>query len=85
MEASASRKPIISGKSGGSAEAVLDGQTGFLVNSNDDEQVIKRIQDMLTDKSLRVKLGTQGRERALKEFSWKQRSQELIELLNRTA
>lgn len=85
LEASACKKPIISGKSGGTVEAVLDGQTGFLVNPYDDEEVIKRIEDLLTDKFLGAELGKQGRERTVKEFSWEKKSQELIKLLNRTA
>ena len=50
---------MIAGRSGGIADAVIDGETGLLVPP-----------DSLTHKEYAERLGQQGRERAIREFSW---------------
>ena len=71
VEANACGKPVIGGRSGGIEDAVLDGETGLLVNPTDTEEISKGIIKLLTDREYAERLGEKGRKRAEKEFNWK--------------
>jgi phosphatidylinositol alpha-1,6-mannosyltransferase len=68
LEASAYGKPVIAGRSGGVAEAVVDGVTGFLVDPLNIDEITQRISEILDDANLRNRLGESGRLRALADF-----------------
>ncbi len=70
LEANSFGKPVIAGKSGGVADAVIDGQTGILVEPNSASEIRKAILKLLTDQKLANKLGIQGQKRVKKEFQW---------------
>ncbi len=61
-EASACGVPIISTWHGGIPEAVLDGETGFLVPEKDDAALAEKLDTLLSDRALGKKMGQQGRE-----------------------
>jgi phosphatidylinositol alpha-1,6-mannosyltransferase len=69
LEAAAAGIPSVAGRSGGSHEAVVDGETGFVVESRaiDVQAALARI---LGDDALRVAMGTAARERAVTEFAY---------------
>jgi len=69
LEAAAFGKPAIAGREGGSAEAVLDGVTGVLVNPTDPEEIARAILELLRDEARRLALGAQARERVWREFT----------------
>lgn len=77
IEANACGKPVIGGRSGGAVEAVKDGVTGFLVNPQDENEVAQKMIYLLQNGEIARKMGRDGRERAEKEFSWKERSNAL--------
>lgn len=79
-EANAVGKPVIGGSSGGSAEAVLDGRTGFLVDPNDVDAVSQKLIMLLSDTELRRKMGAAGLERVRDEFNWDTRVEKLHEI-----
>jgi phosphatidylinositol alpha-1,6-mannosyltransferase len=66
-EAAACGKPTIGGRSGGTAEAVLDGVTGLLVD--DERSLADAIVNLLTDRETAARMGRAGRERAERELS----------------
>ncbi len=70
LEASACGKPVIAGNSGGSKEAVVDGVTGLIVNSENEKEIARAIERILTNKNLARQLGTAGRTRVEREFDW---------------
>lgn len=71
LEAAAAATPQIAGKSGGAAEAVVDGETGFVVSDpHDVSMVVRSISRLLDDPELRQQLGAQGRQRACDEFDY---------------
>jgi phosphatidylinositol alpha-1,6-mannosyltransferase len=70
LEANACGKPVIAGKSGGIADAVVDGETGLLVPPDSPETLAESTCRVLTHKEYAERLGQQGRERAIREFSW---------------
>lgn len=70
LEAAASGIPSIGGRSGGMADAIVDGETGYLVTPGDLDEIADRITRLLTDDDLRAQLGRAGRARVLTEFTW---------------
>jgi len=70
IEAAACGKPAIGGDSGGVRDAILNDETGFLVNPNDIGEISQKIISLLRDKELSRKLGMQARQRAEIEFNW---------------
>lgn len=71
LEAAAAGVAQIAGASGGSAEAVADGETGIVVsNPRSVEETITALDRLLSDPQLRRKMGTAARGRAVEEFSY---------------
>ena len=71
VEAAACGTPQIAGDSGGSAEAVVDGETGFVMaNPSDSSALAARIAQILDDEPLRRRMGTASRGRAVAEFDY---------------
>jgi phosphatidyl-myo-inositol dimannoside synthase len=85
IEANACSKPVIGGKSGGAIEAVEDGVTGFLVDSQNDEEVAEKIICLLQNEELARKMGEDGRKRVERDFSWEKRAHKLKEQLTQEA
>jgi len=70
LEASASGRPVVAGRSGGTPEAVIDGVTGLLVDGENVEQIGDALLKLLLDEQLAERLGRTGRSRVEREFSW---------------
>ena len=71
LEAAACGVPQIAGRSGGADEAVLEGETGFVVDSPTDSNAVKQALEKLhTDSEARQEMGRNSRARAEKEFSY---------------
>jgi phosphatidylinositol alpha-1,6-mannosyltransferase len=77
LEANAAGKPVIGGRSGGSSDAVAHGETGFLVDTANLEDLVSTLRRLLQDKDLRERLGSAGLERARTQFSWEARARAL--------
>jgi phosphatidylinositol alpha-1,6-mannosyltransferase len=69
LEAAAAGVPSVAGRSGGSAEAVVDGETGFVVESRALD-VRAALGAILADDALRDRMGSAARARAVAEFSY---------------
>ncbi|MFH0819827.1 MAG: glycosyltransferase family 4 protein [bacterium] len=81
LEAASFGLPVIAGRSGGVGEAVLDGQTGILVNPENIKEIAQAIIKLLADENLAKKMGQTGKERVEKEFQWSKQAAKLKELL----
>ncbi len=68
LEAMAAGLPVVSTRVGGSPEVVRQGETGFLVDSGNDTQLVDALRTLLRDESLRQQFGGQGREAARAQF-----------------
>lgn len=77
-EASAAGKPVIGGRSGGNEDSILDGITGFRVDSLDVDGVAASIINILKDDSLRMKLGQNGRQWVESNFDWREKGRQLF-------
>jgi phosphatidylinositol alpha-1,6-mannosyltransferase len=69
LEAAAAGVPAVAGRSGGSHEAVLDGETGFVVDGRVVD-VRGALAALLADEGLRARMGAAARARAVMEFSY---------------
>ena len=69
LEAGACETPSVTGRSGGTPEAVLDGITGYVVDALDQEALIERTVRLLEDAELRQRMGGAARAHVEKEFS----------------
>ena len=69
---------IVATRSGGAPEAVLDGQTGLLVDRENVEQLAAALQRMIADPALRKRLAAAGKARA-SEFAWPKITQQYLE------
>jgi glycosyltransferase involved in cell wall biosynthesis len=81
VEAALAGKPVVGSLSGGAAEAVLHGKTGFLVNPDSSDEVAEAVVAILEDPRLAAAMGSVGREWALDTFSEEALSRSLKELL----
>ena len=71
VEAAAAGVPAVAGDSGGSAEAVVDGETGLVLRrSGDPLQVAEALADLIDDEPRRLEMGRRARARAENEFSY---------------
>jgi len=68
LEAMAAGLPVVATDVGGVAEAVEDGETGFLVPAADSEALARALERLVLDGELRRRLGAAGRARALSLF-----------------
>ncbi len=68
LEAMASSKPVIANNRGGPTISVVDGKTGFLVNSPKD--MAGRMLQLAEDQSLAEKMGKAGRKRVEQSYTW---------------
>ncbi len=81
LEAAASGLPVIAGDSGGAPDAVLDGQTGYVVDGRSVEAVARYVSELLTDRERAVAMGEKGRAWILNEWRWELVAQRLEAVL----
>jgi glycosyltransferase involved in cell wall biosynthesis len=62
--------PVIATRVGGNPEAVLDGQTGCLIDSHDSSALARAILGLVCHPEKRKEMGQRGRERVKANFSW---------------
>jgi phosphatidylinositol alpha-1,6-mannosyltransferase len=70
MEAAACGVPAVAGRSGGSHEAVVDGETGFVVEPRDVDAVRHALERLLGDDELRSRFGAAARDRARAQLAY---------------
>ena len=81
LEASASGIPVVAGNSGGTAEAVRDGETGLLVPPDDPAALTQTLIQLLSDPGLCRRLGDTGRRWAEDTMNWERTTVKLQKIL----
>ena len=73
----------MAGDSGGAPDAVLPGETGWVVPAGPGAaaEVVERLVSLLEDEELRRRTGEAGREWVRREWSWEQQVERLRGLL----
>ena len=80
LEAAATGVPVVAGRSGGSHEAVVAGETGCVVESRDVAGVAAALDGLLRDPVRRAEMGRAARARAEGEWSYATRAAPLRRL-----
>ncbi|MFD4561579.1 glycosyltransferase family 4 protein [Streptomyces sp. NPDC058469] len=80
LEASATGLPVVAGDSGGAPDAVLDGETGWVVRGGSPEEAADRIVALLGDAELRQNMGERGRQWVEERWRWDLLAERLKEL-----
>jgi phosphatidylinositol alpha-1,6-mannosyltransferase len=84
LEASATGLPVVSGDSGGAPDAVLDGETGWVVRGgapSAPRETAERVVTLLRDPELRRRMGESGRTWVAERWRWDLLAERLRELL----
>lgn len=79
LEAAASGVPVIAARTGGLCEAVVDGETGVLIASEDPADWAAEIKGLLGDTERAARMGAAARDRALRH-SWQQSTARLVDV-----
>jgi glycosyltransferase involved in cell wall biosynthesis len=81
LEAMAHGLPVVSTRHAGIAEAVDEGQTGYLGSEGNAASMGERLIQLARDGDLRLRLGTAGWARCREQFSWQRERSELLMML----
>ncbi|MEH0543826.1 glycosyltransferase family 4 protein [Streptomyces sp. B21-105] len=81
LEASATGLPVVAGDSGGAPDAVLDGETGWVVPGGSPADAAERIVVLLGDAGLRHRMGERGRRWVEERWRWDLLAEKLRTLL----
>lgn len=85
FEAAAWGRPVVAGRSGGEIDAVVDGETGLLVDGGSVEAVADAIRGLLDNPERLRRLGEAGRRRVETTHNWTAAAGVVDELLARVA
>ena len=81
LEAMAAALPVVSTRHAGIPEAVVEGETGYLVNEGDVDSMAQCLVQLVTNADLRSQFGHAGWQRARQRFTWDHERTALLELL----
>jgi phosphatidylinositol alpha-1,6-mannosyltransferase len=70
LEASATGLPVVGGDSGGTPDAILEGETGYVVPGRDTAAVAERLVALLSDPATARAMGEKGRAWVERDWSW---------------
>lgn len=80
LEYMAAARPVVATDVGGAREAVVEGQTGYLITPGDDEALAARVAALLEEPSRARAFGEAGRARVASKFSCEARLEKTLEL-----
>ncbi|NGP76779.1 glycosyltransferase family 4 protein [Balneolaceae bacterium YR4-1] len=83
LEANACETVVIGSRTGGIPDAVIHGETGYLIENKNVEQLIDSLLKLLNNEELANQMGKKGRERILREATWDHVSDSLLENMKR--
>jgi phosphatidylinositol alpha-1,6-mannosyltransferase len=70
LEASATGLPVVGGDSGGAPDAIIDGETGYVVPGRDTAAVADRLGALLADPAGAAAMGEKGQAWVEREWTW---------------
>lgn len=75
-------KPVIATRGGGTNEAVINNENGYLINTDDSDALIKCIEKLKNDKNLRSSFGQKSKESAYSLFNLKIMTEHYLKMYN---
>ena len=82
LEASATGLPVVGGDSGGAPDAILDGESGYVVPGRSVPAVAARISELLADPAKAKAMGEKGRAWVERDWNWDQAAARLRAILD---
>ena len=82
LEASATGLPVVGGDSGGAPDAILDGETGYVVPGRDAAALARRLTELLADPAGAAAMGEKGQAWIDREWTWDLVAQRLQQILS---
>ncbi len=70
LEAMAAKTPVISTRAGGIMSLIKDGFNGYLVHVRNSTEITTRVNELLENDALRLKMGERSYELVAKKFTW---------------
>ena len=83
LEAAACGKPVVAGRYGGAVEAVMDGETGLLVDSEDPRAIAQAAVRLLKDEDLARRMGEAGRRRVETSLNWRTTAERTLKVMKK--
>jgi glycosyltransferase involved in cell wall biosynthesis len=83
LEYMAAGRAVVATNVGGASEAIVEGETGYLVSAGDDRAMAERLTALLRDPEKRRTMGVKGRRRVEERFSTETRLKSTIALYKR--
>jgi glycosyltransferase involved in cell wall biosynthesis len=80
LEYMAARLPVVATRVGGADEAVVENETGFLIDSDDDAALADRLMRLLKDEKMAANFGQKARQLAEEKFSLKTQLENTLQL-----
>ncbi|MGH8929232.1 MAG: glycosyltransferase family 4 protein [Egibacteraceae bacterium] len=71
LEAAGCGVPVVAGDSGGAPEALIDGETGYVVDGREPTAIKRAIVELLRDGGKRVAMGKAGRDFVEQRWDWR--------------
>ena len=66
---------------GGISDAIINGKTGLIAKTSDLNDITSKIDELLSDKTKRIKLGLAGQKNAYARFTWDKKVLEYLNLI----
>ena len=80
MEYMSAGLPVVATNAGGTPELVKNGESGFLVPAFDEKTIIEKIEFLLKNPNVNIKMGKRGREIIIQKFSIQKMTDNFLEL-----
>ena len=81
LESALLGKPVVAGLSGGVKDAVVNEQTGLIVDVLQTQELKEAVLKLLDDQKLSQKMGQVARARVLENFTWEKQASKIAEIL----
>jgi glycosyltransferase involved in cell wall biosynthesis len=85
LEAMATALPVVTTRVGGIPEIVDHGRSGFLIDSGDEEGLVRALRDLVESPELRARMGEEGRRIVERRFDAARTTARLLDLLESLA
>lgn len=82
IEASACELPVIVSNIGGLTEVVLEQETGFIVDAENQNEIVNRLETLYENAQLCKEMGQNGRIFVYENFEWSKNARQQIEFYN---
>jgi phosphatidylinositol alpha-1,6-mannosyltransferase len=83
LEAGACRKPVVAGRHGGVSDAVIEGETGLLVDPLDVDAVAEAIICLLKNREMAIQMGINAQNWIKREANWQHVATQTVALMSR--